>query len=104
MKKLKKCTVCGKEFMSERGIEVCSEKCRLERKHRYDTESNYRRYRKESNIPKTYSCKNCGKHFEGLGRRYCSEECRLEAKRKLLKEYSKEYYNTTKQVKENEDG
>lgn len=98
--KLKKCTVCGKDFISERGIEVCSKECRAERKHRQDVESNRRRYSKESGEPKNYICKYCGKEFEGIARRYCSKECREMARKLQIKENNKIYYNENKERKE----
>lgn len=96
MDKLKKCTVCGREFLSERGIEVCSEECRAERKHRQNVESNYRRYNKKSNELKVYTCQYCGEQFEGLARRYCSETCREAARKEQVKEYNKLYYKDRK--------
>lgn len=99
MAKIKKCTVCGREFLSERGIEVCSEECRAERKHKQDVESNYRRYNKQSNELKIYTCQYCGTQFEGLARRYCSEACQEAARKEQVKENNKLYYNDKKSTK-----
>lgn len=82
--------------MSERGVEVCSEKCRLERKRIQDKESDYRRYHKESNTPKIYTCRYCGKEFEGLAHRYCSDTCRELARKEQVKENNKLYYEEMK--------
>ena len=96
MKKLRECTVCGRQFLSERGIEVCSEECRLERKRRQDKKSNERRKNGESNVPITYTCQVCGKDFEGLARKYCSDECRTIARKMKIKENNKLYYEQMK--------
>ena len=34
MPKMKKCTICGKNFLSRNGVEVCSAACATERKRR----------------------------------------------------------------------
>ena len=44
MPKMKKCTICGKNFLSRNGVEVCSAACATERKHRQDTAGNGRSY------------------------------------------------------------
>lgn len=49
MPKMKKCTICGKNFLSRNGIEVCSAACAAERKHRQDTAGNERRKAQLSN-------------------------------------------------------
>ena len=36
MPRIRKCTVCGQEFLSANGVEVCSEQCRIERKREQD--------------------------------------------------------------------
>ena len=43
MPKMKKCTICGKNFLSRNGVEVCSAACATERKRRQDAAGNERR-------------------------------------------------------------
>lgn len=83
--------------MSERGIEVCSEECRMERKKRNDKNSNERRKKGESNIPITYTCLVCGKEFEGLAQRYCSDTCREKARKEQVKENNRIHYEKVKE-------
>lgn len=105
--KARNCVICGREFESHNGIEVCSEECKLERKHRYDNESNARRYQNISNSPKTYTCKNCGKTFTGLRQKYCSDQCRAMARKKHVAEnnqiYRMKHKNSQSKEKKNED-
>lgn len=42
--KIKKCTVCGKEFKSYNGREVCSDECFQKRKHEMEREGEERDY------------------------------------------------------------
>ena len=67
--KIKKCTVCGQEFESYNGIEVCSDVCFQKRKHEIEREANYRRRKGLSCVPITYTCPVCGKDFQGLKRK-----------------------------------
>lgn len=99
MPRIRKCTICGRQFLSVNGIEVCSEECRQERKKRQDREGNFRRYNKLSNTPIDKTCPTCGKSFQGLRKVYCSPECSQKAKRRALKENSKQYYETHKDLK-----
>lgn len=91
--KIRKCTVCGQEFESHNGKEVCSDKCFAERKKKYDKTSNYRRYHGLSCVPIHYVCKNCGKDFEGLRQKYCSEACRETARKNHVNENNKAYFS-----------
>ena len=92
MPRTRKCTVCGQEFLSANGVEVCSEQCRIERKKEQDKKGNYRRYHGFSKEPFDKICPVCGKRFEGLREKYCSKECSSKAKRKAVKELSDRYY------------
>ena len=49
MPKMKKCTICGKNFLSRNGVEVCSAACATERKRRQDAAGNERRRLQLSN-------------------------------------------------------
>lgn len=63
MPKMKKCTVCGKIFLSHNGIEVCSTTCAIERKHRQDEKGNERRRYGLSNSNFEKICPICVKQF-----------------------------------------
>lgn len=91
--KIRKCTICGQEFESYNGREVCSDKCLMERKKKYEKVSNYRRYHGLSCEPMHYTCQICGKEFEGLREKYCSDECREIARKVQVRENNKMYYN-----------
>ena len=94
MPKMKKCTVCGKIFLSHNGIEeVCSTKCAIERKHRQDEKGNERRRYglSKSNFEKI--CPICGKVFETIHSKYCSEKCSAIDRNKNISENNKQYYN-----------
>ena len=92
--KIRVCTICGTEFESRNGNQVCSEVCRLERKKIQDMKGNRRRREGISNSPETIKCPICGKNFEALPNRiYCSKECYLESKRKMDKENFEIYYS-----------
>ena len=45
MPRIRNCVICGKEFTSYRGTNVCSEQCKIEKKKRQDENLNKRRYR-----------------------------------------------------------
>ena len=90
--KIKKCTICGKEFESYNGMEVCSKTCAMERKHRNDVEGNKRRRLGISGEDKILICKNCGRPYYGLNSRYCSEKCRNEAHKRIQSENYKSWY------------
>lgn len=82
--KIKKCTVCGQEFVSYNGREVCSDECFQKRKHEMEREANYRRRKGLSCTPITYTCPVCGKEFEGLREKYCSGNiCKTIIQRKI---------------------
>lgn len=90
--RLKNCTVCGREFKSYRGIEVCSDACKKERQRMQWTEANDRRKRGISQIPKTKTCPECGGVFETFRKIYCCKECAEKAKNKYMYGYNREYY------------
>lgn len=94
--KIKKCTVCGQEFESYNGREVCSDECFQKRKHEMEREANYRRRKGLSCTPITYTCPECGKEFEGLREKYCSDECRKIARERIMHENNKWYYENRK--------
>lgn len=98
MPKLRICTVCGSEFMSHNGTEVCSEKCRMERKREQDRRGNERRYSKQANTPFDRICPACGKNFESLRTKYCSTKCAEQAKKEHVKENSDRYYTEHKKA------
>ena len=52
MPRLRKCCICGAEFLSHNGNTCCSDKCRIERKREQDKRGNYRRYHRLSGIPR----------------------------------------------------
>ncbi len=92
--KIKKCTICGTEFESHNGNQVCSENCRLERKKLQDAKANQRRKNGISNSFETKQCPICRKTFEALPNRiYCSKECYFKSKQKMDKENFKIYYS-----------
>jgi len=93
MPKMKKCTVCGKIFLSHNGIEVCSTTCAIERKHRQDEKGNERRRYGLSNSNFEKICPICGKAFETIHSKYCSEKCSVITRNKNISENNKEYYN-----------
>jgi predicted nucleic acid-binding Zn ribbon protein len=90
---IKNCTVCGCEFESHYGKEVCSDKCFLERKQLHDAIGNKRRYSGTAKEPISKTCPWCGNNFEGLNRRYCSPECSESARKQRRKELFDEYYS-----------
>lgn len=92
MPKMKKCTICGKNFLSRNGIEVCSATCAAERKHRQDTAGNERRRAQLSNQKINRTCPVCGKTFMSVYWKYCCSECAGIARRKNLAENNREYY------------
>lgn len=97
MPKIKICTVCGSEFVSHNGTEVCSESCRLERKREQDRKGNKRRYAKESNTPFNRVCPICGREFESLKNFYCSAECTGKARKQNIKENNMAYYRENRE-------
>lgn len=98
--KIRKCTVCGQEFESHNGKEVCSKECEIERRHKYEKEANYRRRKGLSCTPISYTCLVCGKQFEGLRQKYCSEECRKMGRKEHVNENNKRYYGVMKKGEE----
>ena len=92
MPKMKKCTICGKSFLSCNGVEVCSAACATERKRRQDTAGNERRRLQLSNQKTSRICPACGKTFMSLRWKYCCPECAGIARRKNLAIYNREYY------------
>lgn len=91
MLQIKICSICGKKFMSKNGTEICSAVCAMERKHKQDSLSNYRRYNHCANIERI--CPICNKTFSVAGyRKYCCSECASIARKKNQVEYNKEYY------------
>ena len=63
MPRLRKCCICGAEFLSHNGNTCCSDKCRIERKREQDKRGNYRRYHRLSGIPENKICPVCGNTF-----------------------------------------
>lgn len=92
MPKMKKCTICGKSFLSCNGVEVCSAACAAERKHRQDTAGNERRRAQLSNQKVNRICPVCGRNFMSVYRKYCCPECAEIARRKNSAENNREYY------------
>lgn len=92
MPKMKKCTICGKNFLSRNGVEVCSAACAAERKRRQNTAGNERRRLQLSNQKTSRICPVCGKTFMSVYRKYCRSECAGIARRKNLAIYNREYY------------
>ena len=92
MPRIRKCTICGCEFLSYHGIEVCSDQCRIERKHRQDEKGNIRRKKHMSNSPYKKVCPICGAYFESLNNKYCSQECSNTARINSTKINSRIYY------------
>ena len=92
MPKMKKCTICGKNFLSRNGVEVCSVACAAERKHRQNTAGNERRRAQLSNQKTSRICPVCGKTFMSVRWKYCCSECAGIARRKNLAIYNREYY------------
>lgn len=92
MPKMKKCTICGKSFLSRNGVEVCSVACAVERKRRQDTAGNERRRAQLSNQKTSRICPTCGKTFMSVRCKYCCPECAGIARRKNLAENNREYY------------
>lgn len=93
--KIRKCTVCGREFESHNGREVCSESCFLERKRKWEKETRKRKKCNQLNDPITYTCAICGRQFDGMRQKYCSDECRAIGRKQHVDENNK-YYRTTK--------
>ena len=81
MPKMKKCTICGKSFLSCKGVEVCSAACATERKRRQDAAGNERRRLQLSNQKTSRICPVCGKTFMSVYRKYCCSECAEIARR-----------------------
>ena len=90
MSKIKNCLVCGKEFESSYGREICSDECKKVRKKEQDNKGNYRRKTGISGVPEMIVCARCGQRFEGLNRRYCpscSDAARIQSQRAFYKEW-----------------
>lgn len=92
MPKMKKCTICGKNFLSCKGVEVCSAACATERKRRQDAAGNERRRLQLSNQKTSRICPVCGKTFMSVYQKYCCSECAEIARRKNSAENNREYY------------
>jgi hypothetical protein len=90
--RIKKCTVCGVEFLSTRGIEVCGDSCFAERKKKYYAETATRRKAGTVGNPIISKCLYCGKAFNGLGRKYCTDECSNNARQIQRNKIFKEHY------------
>jgi len=91
--KLKKCTICGTEFMSSYGREVCGDNCFAERQKQYYTDTALRRKNGIAGKPRILKCLYCEKNFEGLGRKYCTDECSNTARQIQRNKIAKEYYD-----------
>lgn len=96
--KIRKCTVCGREFESYNGREVCSESCFLERKRKWEKETRSRKKHNQLNSPITYICPICGKQFEGMRQKYCSNECRAIGRKQHVDENNKKYRKMKKDI------
>lgn len=101
MPRLRKCCICGMEFLSHNGNTCCSDKCRIERKREQDKRGNYRRYHGLSRVPEIKICPICGEMFYTIRSTYCSSGCAKIGRAKNVKEISAEYYirNRGKQLK-----
>ena len=99
MPRLRKCIICGQEFLSKNGRYTCSDICQLERKKQQDKAGNERRYRHESNTKWTKTCPVCGEVFETIRSTYCSEACYQKAKKEKMKENWNFGYNYRKERK-----
>lgn len=95
--KIKKCKICGNEFESYNGKEVCGPACELVRKKEYDRIGNYRRYHGLSGQPEKKICPICNKEFEGLRNKYCGKTCSNIARKMASKELFKEYYKNNRE-------
>lgn len=97
--KIRKCTICGDDFESRNGIEVCSEYCKKIRKNEQDRKSNYRRKMGLSNTPISRICPICGEKFEGLREIYCSAKCRgVGIKNKRIENFKRYYEENRKEI------
>ena len=90
MPKMKKCTICGKNFLSRNGVEVCSVACAAERKHRQNTAGNERRRARLSNQKTSRICPTCGKTFMSVRWKYCCSDCAGIGRRNNLAENNRE--------------
>jgi len=82
--------MCGKQFPSRYGKEVCSEQCFIVRKRLSDQKGNEKRKQGLSGQLDEKICPECGNSFEGLIRKYCpecSDQVRINTRKKLFKEY-----------------
>ena len=92
---IKKCIICGKEFIYTKGKKCCSKECSSELRRRTNMEKygvlNVCKLQK----PKTKKCKICGKEFEAINNnsRYC-EECK-KPKVKVCRVCGKEFIDRT---------
>lgn len=108
--KLKKCSICGKEFEPNRSDQIiCSVECRKayhldytkewqkkhpEKKKKYDKEQYRKKHLKELANRKPVTCPICGKEFIPQRKRiYCSKECSKIANAKRTR---KRYWKTHK--------
>jgi predicted nucleic acid-binding Zn ribbon protein len=95
--KIKNCIVCGNEFESTYGREICSEQCKIIRKKEHDIKGNMRRKMGISGQLESKICPECGKEFEALNRKYCNTKCSNEARSKNRKQISTEFYIQNKE-------
>lgn len=97
MPRLRKCCICGTEFLSHNGNTCCSDKCRIERKREQDKRGNYRRYHRLSGIPEIKICPVCGNTFYTIRNVYCSDECARIGRKKNMQENFAEYYGRNRE-------
>nr|DAV31254.1 MAG TPA: hypothetical protein [Caudoviricetes sp.] len=97
MPRLRKCCICGAEFLSHNGNTCCSDKCRIERKREQDKRGNYRRYHRLSGIPEIKICPVCGNTFYTIRNVYCSDECARIGRKKNMQENFTEYYGRNRE-------
>lgn len=97
MPRLRKCCICGAEFLSHNENTCCSDKCRIERKREQDKRGNYRRYHRLSGIPEIKICPVCGNTFYTIRNVYCSDECARIGRKKNMQENFTEYYGRNRE-------
>ena len=95
--RLRKCCICGVEFLSHNGNTCCSDKCRIERKREQNKRGNYRRYHGLSGIQEIKICPVCGNTFYTIRNVYCSDECARIGRKKNMQENFTEYYGRNRE-------